>query len=110
LADLGLDITYAPFCQANLRYSANLNRVIAQGSLSAPGSLGEECQYTSSNEWLATTAADAFKRPASLILTGDQIYADDVAVPLFAAVHKIAKDVFGYVEQMPNASGGALPQ
>jgi hypothetical protein len=81
--------------------------VIAQGSCRRPGASGEDAS-NKFDEWLAKTAGDAFKRPASLILTGDQIYADDVAVPLFEAVHKIAKDVFGYVEQMPNASGGGV--
>ena len=106
LADLGLDITYAPFARPTF-VIGKLNRVIAQGSCRRPGASGEDAS-NKFDEWLATTAADAFKRPASLILTGDQIYADDVAVPLFAAVHKIAKDVFGYVEQMPNASGGGV--
>jgi hypothetical protein len=38
-------------------------------------------------------------------LTGDQIYADDVAKPLFEGVQKLANDVFGYVESLPMASG-----
>src|ERR1051325_9709104 len=51
---------------------------------------------------MSKTANDAIKRPASLFLTGDQIYADDVAIPLFEAVHKIASDIFGYVERIPS--------
>src|SRR5262249_32537719 len=60
------------------------------------------------DEWMGTNASDAFKRPSSLIFTGDQIYADDVATPLFEAVRKIAFDVFGYVEQMPNPTGAGV--
>lgn len=34
------------------------------------------------NQWIANTVEDARRRPHQLLLTGDQIYADDVAVSL----------------------------
>ncbi|MFD8075047.1 hypothetical protein ACFV3E_20660 [Streptomyces sp. NPDC059718] len=34
------------------------------------------------NQWITNTAEDARRRPHQLLLTGDQIYADDVAVSL----------------------------
>jgi GH25 family lysozyme M1 (1,4-beta-N-acetylmuramidase) len=106
LADLNLNITYAPFPRPTF-VIGELNRRIAHGSCRRPGASGEDASDVF-DEWMAKTAPDAFKRPASMILTGDQIYADDVAVPLFKAVRRIAFDVFGYVEKIPNPNGTAL--
>lgn len=106
LADLNLDITYPPFPRPTF-VIGELNRRLAHGSCRRPGAPGEDASPVF-DEWLAKIATDAYKRPASMILTGDQIYADDVAVPLFEAVHKLAKDVFGYADQIPNSSGAGL--
>jgi hypothetical protein len=43
---------------------------------------------------------------ASLILTGDQIYADDVSIQLFRAIRKIVDDIFGYDEVLPSLGAG----
>jgi hypothetical protein len=39
--------------------------------------------------WLDERRHDAIKRPALLLLTGDQIYADDVAGPMLSAIHEL---------------------
>ncbi|WP_110649125.1 alkaline phosphatase D family protein [Salinicola peritrichatus] len=41
------------------------------------------------DRWLRERHADASQRPAALLLTGDQIYADDVAGPMLAAIHAL---------------------
>lgn len=39
--------------------------------------------------WLAERRSQAAERPALLLLTGDQIYADDVAGPMLSAIHEL---------------------
>jgi hypothetical protein len=47
------------------------------------------------------TCDDLDNRPAILLLTGDQIYADDVAISLNARLREEAKRLTGQAEQMP---------
>ncbi len=47
------------------------------------------------------TSADLNKRPAILLLTGDQIYADDVSLSLSARLREEAVQLTGRAEQMP---------
>lgn len=103
LSNLNLDITYRPFTRPTFVLGAE-NRKLAHGSCRRPGADAEDA-FGVFDEWLAKNASDALARPASLMLTGDQIYADDVAVALFEAVSKIALDVFGYVERIPTLTG-----
>ncbi|MET3934830.1 hypothetical protein [Arthrobacter sp. OAP107] len=46
-------------------------------------------------------------RPQQLFLTGDQIYADDVAGPLLPMLTALSKDLLGYDETVPMAGGSA---
>jgi hypothetical protein len=55
---------------------------------------------------LARTADDMQARP-SLLLTGDQIYADDVPISLLARLREVAVSVTGKQETMPLAEGVA---
>lgn len=41
------------------------------------------------DEWLGERWEEADERPAWLLMTGDQIYADDVAGPMLAAIHAL---------------------
>lgn len=41
------------------------------------------------DRWLSERHDDAEARPAALLMTGDQIYADDVAGPMLAAIHAL---------------------
>lgn len=52
---------------------------------------------------------DADKRPAQLFLTGDQIYADDVAAPLLGMLQPLARDLLGFDETVPMAGGVVAP-
>lgn len=49
---------------------------------------------------LQSTCRDMTKRPNSLFLLGDQIYADDVADPLFPLVTSLAKELMGRDENL----------
>jgi hypothetical protein len=55
---------------------------------------------------LAAELLDGAERPHLLLLTGDQIYADDVPNVLFPRLRQIASDVVGIVE--PDLQGDAL--
>ncbi|MGH8556184.1 MAG: hypothetical protein ACRESZ_01740, partial [Methylococcales bacterium] len=101
-----LKINYEPFQRPTFVIGKN-NRRLVHGSCRRPGAHCEDA-FGVYDELLAKNAWDALSRPASLILTGDQIYADDVDPLLFMAVSRIASDVFGYVEQIPNPDGKGL--
>jgi hypothetical protein len=114
LSELELNIKYPPFPLPTF-VIGELNRKLVHGSCRRPGANGDDA-FLIYDKWLSKNALDAFQRPASLILTGDQIYADDLAAPLlnnsksfqyplFEAVRRIARAVFGYVEHMPNPKG-----
>ena len=47
---------------------------------------------------LASSISDLKKRPSSLFLIGDQIYADDVAGPLIGYLGKLSKELLGWRE------------
>jgi len=84
LSNLGLQLNYAPFSLPTFVIGKQ-NTTIVHGSCRRPGASGEDA-FRIFDAWMSKTANDAIKRPASLFLTGDQIYADDVAIPLFEAV------------------------
>ncbi|MFZ2269280.1 MAG: hypothetical protein WAV95_17025 [Azonexus sp.] len=47
-------------------------------------------------------------RPQMLFLTGDQIYADDVAGPLLPVLTELSKKLLGWEEKVPDAGGPSL--
>lgn len=106
LSSLELPIKYAPFARPTFVIGKQ-NRRLVHGSCRRPGAAGEDA-FGVYDQLLAKNASSAFERPASMILTGDQIYADDVHQTLFEGVRRIAADVFGYDEQVPNYDGGGL--
>ncbi|MFZ5784294.1 MAG: hypothetical protein ACOY4R_29210 [Pseudomonadota bacterium] len=106
LSSLGLGIAYAPYALPTFLV-AERNHNLVHGSCRRPGADAEDATHIY-DEWLAARAHMNFARPASLFLTGDQIYADDVAIRLFESVRRLAADIFGYAEQMPEASGSGL--
>ncbi len=58
---------------------------------------------------LEQTCDDIAQRPAVLLLTGDQIYADDVAVSLLAMLRPQALAITGAQEKLPLIGGAAAP-
>lgn len=55
------------------------------------------------DEELSATLLEPEKRPALLIMTGDQIYADDVGGPMLAAMHQAAETAGLYPEEIDGA-------
>ena len=51
------------------------------------------------DELLAASARDVATRPRALFLTGDQIYADDVAGPLVAHLRQLAEELMGPADE-----------
>ncbi len=80
----------------------HLNTVL-HGSCRKPHS---ECAdaLAATDDWLAEHRHDAGQRPALLIMTGDQIYADEVAGPMLVAVHELMQRL----ELWPEKITGAL--
>lgn len=99
-------IAYKPFDRPTFQLRSRTRNRIAHGSCRRPGAYGSDACVVF-DKWLeqkiSTEAESA--RPQALFLTGDQIYADDVAYPLFRAVNRLAGDLFGYDEQLPLPSG-----
>lgn len=63
------------------------------------------------DRWLSERHADSAARPAALLMTGDQIYADDVAGPMLAAIHALIARLGLYDECLEGteiASGSEL--
>ncbi|WP_228276820.1 alkaline phosphatase family protein [Marinobacter sp. JSM 1782161] len=52
------------------------------------------------DSWLAERATDAAARPSLLLLTGDQIYADDVAGPMLRTIHGVMDQLGLYGETL----------
>lgn len=61
---------------------------------------------------LAKNVSNSFARPSALILTGDQIYADDVADALIDHIIDFGKDLMGWDEKvpviLPNGTSGKI--
>ncbi|MDQ3532045.1 MAG: hypothetical protein M3456_06680 [Actinomycetota bacterium] len=69
-----------------------------------------EDSLVAADEIIARYARDPLERPSSLFLTGDQIYADEVAGPLTAHVRELGTELLGEgdptsVPGVPNLSG-----
>jgi len=82
---------------------------ILHGSCRKPhGGLGNGDALVQAEAQLAeqhsSVGKDDAKRPALLLLTGDQIYADDVAVSLAAVLKKKATELTGAPETLPGIS------
>ena len=77
---------------------------IFQGSCRKPSGEGED-MLTLLDAKISDTAADAFQRPHQLLLTGDQIYADDVASSLLAMLTDASDVLLGWKESLPASDG-----
>ena len=67
--------------------------------------------YHAIDDILKTRFRDAAARPAALFLTGDQIYADNVAGPLIRHLTQSGDALIGWPEQLPDPVGNvrAIP-
>jgi hypothetical protein len=62
---------------------------------------GEDC-LVAADEIIHSSFTDLKRRPSALFLTGDQIYADDVASPLSHHLSQLGIKLLGREEEIPN--------
>lgn len=87
----------------------NLNQLrIFQGSCRKPSGDGDDMLAFLDGQ-IRASAKDPFKRPHQLLLTGDQIYADDVATSLLALLRDAADVLLGWKDLLPNQAAGLIP-
>jgi len=70
---------------------------ILHGSCRKLHAQGEDC-LAAADEIIGASVEDVSKRPRALFLTGDQIYADDVAMPLIQHITKFGIELLGWEE------------
>jgi hypothetical protein len=86
---------------------ADLNRLrILQGSCRMPHANGRDT-LPLIDDLIATTASNAYARPHQLLMTGDQIYADDVSQALLLMLIEASDVLLGWTEAIP-IPGSAL--
>ncbi|MGH2774842.1 MAG: hypothetical protein ACRDJT_05330 [Actinomycetota bacterium] len=75
-------------------HSNEIARNIMHGSCRQLHGGGEDA-FLSADETLTRSSDDVDTRPSALFLTGDQIYADDVAAPLIAHIRSLVTELMG---------------
>jgi hypothetical protein len=106
LADLGLSGGVRPLGYAGFQLpgfflqAADAPLRVMHGSCRKLHGKGEDA-FWCADELLASTAADVTRRPSALILTGDQIYGDDVAPGLVGYLNRLGSYLTGRPEQIP---------
>ena len=81
--------------------------VVVHGSCRKPHAPGADA-LAILNTIIASDFTNPIRRPHHLLLTGDQIYADDVAIVLATTLKATAKDLLGWrnEERIPRKAGG----
>lgn len=105
----GARLAYPPFTRPSFALPpSDLNHVrVLHGSCRMPHAQGKDTMPLI-DDLIAATAANAFARPHQLLLTGDQIYADDVSDALLMVLMDAADVLLGWQENIPGVIGGAL--
>ncbi|MFV1998578.1 MAG: hypothetical protein ACC641_11280 [Acidiferrobacterales bacterium] len=109
LAELGLTSSRRPIVYASeilpSFFVPKKHRNILQGSCRKPhAGSRRQAQYDQMQRGdglVGQSVSDLGLRPSLLFLTGDQIYADDVAAPLLAAIIEKAEYLTGWQELLP---------
>lgn len=114
IADTGKTMTLAEMCGpggvAPIAYPPWKLPTFQVGPIRSPRLLHGSCRKPHGNGYEGLLAADVIlrettrggdARPLALLLTGDQIYADDVAEPVFEVIASVALDLFDYREAAP---------
>ncbi|MCB1232237.1 MAG: hypothetical protein KDN19_18445, partial [Verrucomicrobiae bacterium] len=118
LADLGLTEGDRPITYKGEALPSFLipekHRHIIQGSCRKPhaertAKIVQRDQLIEADQLLGQLRNDLEKRPTMLVLTGDQIYADDVATPLLKALNRKGADLVGLDEELPPMEGETAP-
>lgn len=110
------DFAYGPFLHPTFFIPTQLKQIL-HGSCRKPhGGFDQKEQKTIpdalsyGDDLLGKTHSDLEQRPALLLLTGDQIYADDVAVSLLAMLRQQALTLIGKQETLPLTDDPLLPR
>ena len=77
---------------------ASHHRRLLHGSCRKPHHDGPD-GLVRADSWLETRVADVEERPAWLLMTGDQVYVDDVAGPMLRAIHTLIERL-GLVDEV----------
>ncbi|MBM6618933.1 hypothetical protein [Bacillus suaedaesalsae] len=108
LSDYGLltpnspdSIVYGELLYPSFFINSSENSTLLYGSCRKFHGKGNDT-LVSGDLLLLETYLDLEKRPHSLFLLGDQIYADDVADPLFSIITKLSKKLIGKREVLSN--------
>lgn len=106
LSDFGLlspgdpsSIVYGDLLYPSFFINSRKDSTLLYGSCRKFHGKGED-SLVSGDLLLQETYHDLMKRPHSLFLLGDQIYADDVADPLFSIISKLSKKLMGKREAL----------
>ena len=75
------------------------NRRLLHGSCRKPHHASADA-LVGADAWLAERSGQAEQRPDWLLLTGDQVYADDVAGPMLVAIHQLIARLGLYDESL----------
>jgi hypothetical protein len=102
LATKNAKLAYPPFDLPSFALPPkDLNRLhLLQGSCRMPHGEGQDAMPMI-DDLIAATAANADARPHQLLLTGDQIYADDVADALLPLLTDAGDMLLGWTEILP---------
>ena len=106
-ATSGAKLAYAPLTRPSFALppaDLNLLRVL-QGSCRMPHAEGRDT-LPLIDDLIAATATNAFARPHQLLLTGDQIYADDVSDALLLMLIDADAALLRWQEAIPGVVGG----
>ncbi|MDX1607016.1 MAG: hypothetical protein R3202_12540, partial [Candidatus Competibacterales bacterium] len=101
IADWGTELCYPGEALPRFRYTAELDRLL-HGSCRKPHYPSDDA-LVRADAWISERRADPRTWPALLLLTGDQIYADDVAGPMLAAIHELIDELGLLNEQLRGA-------
>ncbi|MCU1265910.1 MAG: uncharacterized protein JWM21_2228 [Acidobacteria bacterium] len=104
-------LAYPPFARPSFCLpSSNLNTLrLLQGSCRIPHGNGKDA-LDLADFLLAQSAGDPARRPQQLLLTGDQIYADDVAPEILLMLTDAAEVLLAWKEMLPVSAQHGGPQ
>lgn len=102
LAQLAPHLLYEGEQRISFVYKPQLDHVL-HGSCRKPHYASEDALLRVDQQ-LASTTTDATERPALLMMSGDQIYADDVAGPTLSAIHQSIELLGLFEETIPGAT------
>jgi len=102
LADLMPWLVYEGEGSPSLVCKMQLNSVL-HGSCRKPHYASDDALVRADTVLMDTERRDAQQRPALLMMSGDQIYADDVAGPMLGAIHQVVERLGLWPEQLEGA-------